>query len=85
MDDGYGTSHMRPDGALIRHLRHERLINNQTYNEILDRVNPTAAPPIPVSRPGTLAQVVEEPASASNDRRQEKKNKHESSRRRHKK
>lgn len=84
MDDGYSASSMRPDGCLINHLKHEKVINSQTYDEILNRLNPTTAPPIPGGRSArTLGQVKEEPASSSWDRRQERKDKHESSKKKH--
>ncbi|ROW06398.1 hypothetical protein VMCG_04348 [Cytospora schulzeri] len=85
VEDGYGASSMRPDGRLIRHLRHERIISDQTYNDIMDRLNPRTVPPIPgYGHSQMLDQVVEEPASSSRDRRHEKKDKHESSKKKHK-
>lgn len=75
---------MRPDGCLIHHLRRQHMISNKTYEEMMGRVNPKAAPGIPTGRPWPLAQVQEEPASSHRDRRQERKEKQESSRKRHK-
>lgn len=83
MDDGHSASNMRPDGGLIRHLRHERIISSQTYDKILQNLNPTTVPSIPGSRSATPLDVVEEPASSSRTRRQERKEKHESSKKKH--
>lgn len=83
MGDGYSASGMRPDGGLISHLKRERIVNSQTHKEILERVNPTSAPPIPGGRYSRSSEHVEEIASSSRTRRHEKKEKHESSKKKH--
>lgn len=82
VNDGCQVSNMVPDGGLIKHLRKERLISTHEYNDILARITPKAAPPVPGgSSGGTLEQVIEEPASSSSRTRHREKKKYESSRR----
>ncbi|ROW12950.1 hypothetical protein VPNG_04650 [Cytospora leucostoma] len=76
VEDGYQASHMRPDGGVIRHLRH--IISSQEYEDIVDRLNPTTVPPVPGGRHvGRIEEVEEEPYSTHRDK---KKDRHESSR-----
>ncbi|KAK7748043.1 hypothetical protein SLS53_001295 [Cytospora paraplurivora] len=69
---------MRPDGGLIRHLRHERIISSREYEAIMDRLAPKNVPPVPggwhVER---IEEVEEEPYSTYRDKK--KKGRPESS------
>lgn len=76
VEDGYRASHMRADGGLIRHLRHERIISSREYEDILERLNPAAVPRVPgSSRSGQLEMVEEEPYSTYRDKK--KKDRHD--------